>query len=178
LICSNLGHKNKAIIEAICEQAKKMPYLHPGFASDVRAKVSKLLLEIMPPGLEKFFYSASGTEANEAAIKIVRMFSAQTGKYKIISRYSSYHGSTSTSIAATVDPRRWPIEPTGKVQGVVFAPDCYCYRCPFNLEYPYCDIACAEYVDYMLRNEGKRVKLQIISKTTTSPTDTPTKLIL
>ena len=154
LICSNLGHKNKALIEAICEQARKMPYLNPGFASEVRAKVSKLLLEVMPQGLEKFFYSTSGTEANEAAMKIVRMRSAQTGKYKIISRYSSYHGSTGSSIAATGDPRRWPVEPSGKVQGVVFAPDCYCYRCPFNLEYPACGIACAEYVDYMLRNEG------------------------
>jgi len=154
LICSNLGHKNKAVIEAICEQARKMPYLNPGFASDVRARVSKLLLEVMPSGLEKFFYSTSGTEANEAAIKTVRLYSAPSGKYKIISRYASYHGSTGTSIAATGDPRRWPIEPTGKVQGVVFAPDCYCYRCPFNLEYPNCGIACAEYVDYMLRNEG------------------------
>jgi len=154
LICSNLGHKNKAVIDAICEQAKKMPYLAPGFASDVRAKVSKLLLEVMPKGLEKFFYSTSGTEANEAAIKIVRMRAASSGKYKIISRYSSYHGSTGASIAATGDPRRWPIEPTGKVQGVVFAPDCYCYRCPFNLEYPECGIACAEYVDYMIKNEG------------------------
>lgn len=175
LICSNLGHKNKALIEAICEQAKKMAYLTPGFASDVRAKVSKVLLEVMPEGLEKFFYSTSGTEANEAAFKIVRMYSAQAGKYKIISRYSSYHGSTASSIAATGDPRRWPIEPTGKVQGVVFAPDCYCYRCPFNLEYPDCGIACAEYVDYMLRNEGNVAAIIVEPVVGTNGVLVPTK---
>jgi taurine--2-oxoglutarate transaminase len=154
LIVTNLGHKNKAVIDAICEQAKKMPYIAPGFAVDVRAKVSKLLLEVMPPGLEKFFYSTSGTEANEAAMKIARMYFSKEGKYKILSRYSSYHGATASSIAATGDQRRWAIEPAGKVQGVTFAPDCYCYRCPFNLEYPDCGITCAEYVDYMIRNEG------------------------
>jgi len=178
LICSNLGHKNKAVIEAICEQARRMPYLNPGFASDVRAEVSKLLLEVMPQGLEKFFYSTSGTEANEAAIKIVRLCSAQTGKYKIISRYSSYHGSTASSIAATGDPRRWPIEPTGKVQGVVFAPDCYCYRCPFDLEYPGCGIACAEYVDYMLRNEGNVAAIIVEPVVGTNGVLVPTKQYL
>jgi len=175
LICSNLGHKNKAVIEAICEQAKKMPYLNPGFATDVRAQVSKLLIEVMPQGLEKFFYSTSGTEANEAAFKIVRMRSAPAGKYKIISRYSSYHGSTGASIAATGDPRRWPIEPTGKVQGVVFAPDCYCYRCPFGLEYPDCGIACAEYVDYMLRNEGNVAAIVVEPVVGTNGVLVPTK---
>lgn len=175
LICSNLGHKNRALIEAICEQARKVPYLNPGFASDVRAKVSKLLLEVMPQGLEKFFYSTSGTEANEAAIKIVRMCSAHAGKYKIISRYSSYHGSTAASIAATGDPRRWPIEPTGKVQGVVFAPDCYCYRCPFHLEYPDCGIACAEYVDYMIRNEGNVAAIIVEPVVGTNGVLVPTK---
>lgn len=175
LICSNLGHKNKAVIEAICEQAKKMAYLNPGFATDVRAKVSKLLIEVMPQGLEKFFYSTSGTEANEAAFKIVRMCSTPAGKYKIISRYSSYHGSTGSSIAATGDPRRWPIEPSGKVQGVVFAPDCYCYRCPFNLEYPDCGIACAEYVDYMLRNEGNVAAIVVEPVVGTNGVLVPTK---
>src|SRR5208282_1022368 len=107
--------------------------------------------EVMPTGLEKFFYATSGTEANEAAFKIARLF---TGKYKIISRYTSYHGSTAGSIAATGDPRRYPIEPTGKMEGVIFGPDAYCYRCPFGLEYPDCGIACADYIEYMIKHES------------------------
>ena len=154
LMCSNLGHKNKAVIDAIIEQAKKMPYISPAYAVEVRARVSKALVEILPQGLEKIFYSTSGTEANEAALKIVMMYQKPRGAYKIISRYHSYHGSTMGSIACTGDPRRWFIEPTGKISSVIFAPDCYCYRCPFKQEYPDCGITCAEYVDYMIKNEA------------------------
>jgi taurine--2-oxoglutarate transaminase len=106
---------------------------------------------LLPAGLEKFFFATSGTEANEAAFKIARMY---TGKTKIISRYRSYHGSTSGSIAATGDPRRWAMEPSGKGQGFVFAPETNCYKCPIKHTYPSCGIACADYVEHMIRNES------------------------
>ena len=151
LMCSNLGHKNKAVIDSICEQAKALPYIAPGFATTVRAELSRLLLRVLPAGLEKFFFSTSGTEANEAAIKIARLF---TGRHKIISRYRSYHGSTGGSIAATGDLRRWTAEPSGKIEGVIFAPDADTYRSPFGAEYPSSGMASAEYIDYMIKNEG------------------------
>jgi len=151
LVCSNLGHRNQAVIDAICKQAQHMPYISPGFACDIRAQVSQALLEVMPPGLTKFFYSTSGTDANEAAIKIARLY---TGRHKIVSRYHSYHGATAASISATGDFRRWAVEPIATVDGSVFAPDCYCYRCPFDLRYPDCQVRCADYVEYMLQNEG------------------------
>jgi taurine--2-oxoglutarate transaminase len=108
----------------------------------------------MPEKLEKIFFSTSGSEANEAAIKTVHMYLATKGKYKIISRYHSYHGSTAASISVTGDPRRWFAEPNNKIPGAIFAPDAYCYRCPFHMEYPTCGIMCAEYVDYMIKNEA------------------------
>jgi taurine--2-oxoglutarate transaminase len=151
LMCVNLGHKNPAVIEAIAEQARTLPYVAPGYATTVRAELSRLLLEVLPEGLVKFFFATSGTEANEAAIKIARMF---TGKTKIIARYRSYHGSTNASIAATGDPRRWPLEPGGKGQGVIFAPEVNCYRCPIKHEYPGCNIACADYLEHMIENES------------------------
>ena len=126
LVCSNLGHQNAAVVEAICAQARSLSYISPAYACDVRAKLSLKLLEVLPKGLEKFFFTTSGTEANEAAIKIARMY---TGKHKIIARYTSYHGSTAGSIAATGDFRRWFAEPTGKIDGVVFGPEANCYRC-------------------------------------------------
>ena len=109
------------------------------------------LLEVLPAGLNKFFFATSGTEANEAAFKIARMV---TGKNKIISRYRSYHGSTMGSIAATGDPRRWAMEPAGKGAGVVFAPEVNCYDCPIKHTYPGCNIACADYIEHMIRNES------------------------
>ncbi len=151
LICANLGHKNQAVIDAICEQARRLPYISPGFTCDVRAKVSEELLKVLPTGLQKFFFSTSGTEANEAAIKIARLF---TGKHKIIARYRSYHGSTSASIAATGDYRRWAVEPAGKVDGIVFAPDADPYRSPLSSNPEECAKLSAEYIDYMIKNEG------------------------
>jgi taurine--2-oxoglutarate transaminase len=151
LMCVQLGHKNQAVIKAIEEQARKLAYIAPGYATDVRAELSKLLLEVLPKGLEKFFFTTSGTEANEAAFKIARMY---TGKTKIIARYRSYHGSTMGSIAATGDPRRWAMEPAGKIPGVIFAPEVNCYDCPIGHHYPECEIACVEYIDHMIENEG------------------------
>lgn len=151
LMCVNLGHKNQAVIHAIEEQARQLPYVAPGFTTTARAELSKLLLDVLPAGLEKFFFATSGTEANEAAFKIARMV---TGKTKIIARYRSYHGSTMGSIAATGDPRRWAMEPAGKIPGVIFAPEVNCYDCPIGHHYPECAVACADYVEHMIENEG------------------------
>ncbi|MGD0738493.1 MAG: aminotransferase class III-fold pyridoxal phosphate-dependent enzyme, partial [Terracidiphilus sp.] len=151
LMCVNLGHKNPRVIESIAEQARELCYAAPGYATDARARLSTKLLEVLPEGLNKFFFTTSGTEANEAAFKIARMV---TGKNKIISRYRSYHGSTAGSIAATGDPRRWAMEPAGKIANVVFAPETNCYDCPIKHTYPTCNIACADYIEHMIRNES------------------------
>ena len=152
LMCSNLGHKNPAVIAAIAAQAEQLAYAMPGYATDPRAELSKLLLEVLPANLNRFFFTTSGTDANEAAFKIARMY---TGKSKILARYRSYHGSTSGSIAATGDPRRWAMEPVGgKQQGTIFAPEVNCYRCPIRHTYPGCNIACADYIEHMIRNES------------------------
>lgn len=150
LMCSNLGHQNPAVVEAICKQARELAFIGPAFACDVRAELALKLLEVVPRGLDKFFFATSGTEGNEAAIKIARMV---TGKNKILARYTSYHGSTAASIAATGDLRRWSAEPTGVVPGVLHGPETNCYRCPLGKEYPGCGLACADYLAYMIDQE-------------------------
>jgi len=151
LMCMNLGHKNQAVIDSITKQAQDLAYILPGYTTNARAELSKLLLEVLPKGLNKFFFTTSGTDANEAAFKIARMY---TGKTKIIARYRSYHGSTAGSIAATGDPRRWAMEPRGKGPGIIFGPEVHCYKCPIKHTYPECGIACADYLEHMIRNES------------------------
>jgi|SRR5580658_84834 taurine--2-oxoglutarate transaminase len=151
LIATNLGHANPKVVAAIAEQAKTLSYAVPGFATEPRARLSAALLEILPKGLDRFFFSTSGTEANEAALKIARL---ATGRTKVVSRYRSYHGATAASISVTGEFRRRPIEKLQKVPGTVFAPDCYCYRCPFGLTYPSCNVECADYVDGQIAREG------------------------
>jgi taurine---2-oxoglutarate transaminase len=150
LMCSNLGHQNAAVVEAICKQARELAFISPAFTCDVRAEAALKLLEVMPKGLDKFFFATSGTEANEAAIKIARM---ATGKHKVIARYTSYHGSTAGTIGATGDWRRWLHEPAGVVPGMLHGPEANCYRCPLGKEYPECATACVDYLAYMIDQE-------------------------
>jgi taurine--2-oxoglutarate transaminase len=153
LMCSNLGHKNLAVIEAIVKQAEKLPYMAPGFTTEASIAAVEALRSVMPEGLNKYFFSTSGTEANEAALKMVRQFKMPA--YKVVSRYHSYHGATSAGAAFTGDPRRWFAEQARcTIEGVRFAPDNYCYRCPFKMTYPACEVQCARYLDYMFKEEG------------------------
>src|ERR1700691_506434 len=69
LMCVNLGHKNQRVIESIAEQARELCYVAPGYATASRARLSAKLLEVLPEGLDKFFFTTSGTEGNEAAFK-------------------------------------------------------------------------------------------------------------
>ena len=142
-MCSNLGHQNPAVVDAICRQAKELAFVAPGFATTIRAKLADKLLEVMPKGIEKFFFATSGTEANECAIKMARL---ATGKHKIIARYNGYHGSTATSAALTGDFRRWFAEPIqSTIDGVIHVPECNPYRPGPGLD--------ADFIDYVLRNE-------------------------
>jgi len=153
LMCSNLGHKNKVVIEAIVKQAEKLPYAAPGFATEILIEAVEALRSVFPEKLSKFFFSTSGTAANEAAMKMLRQYKFPA--YKVISRYHSYHGATAVGQSFTGDPRRWYAELARTVvDGVVFAPDNYCYRCPFGITYPECNVQCARYLDYMIKEEG------------------------
>ncbi len=148
LMCSNLGHQNAAVVEAICVQAKTLAFVAPGFATEVRAQLAMKLLDVVPKGIEKFFFATSGTEANECAIKMARMV---TGKHKILARYNGYHGSTATSAALTGDYRRWFAEGIQSVvDGVIHVPECNPYR-PGAFENA---SATLEYIEYVLNNEA------------------------
>ena len=108
LMSVNIGHGHPKVVKAIQEQAATLLYAYPGMATEVRARLSKRLAELVPGDLNTFFYTLGGAEANENAIKAARLFS---GRHKIIARYRSYHGATHGAISLTGDPRRWPSEP-------------------------------------------------------------------
>lgn len=153
-VFSNLGHANERVVEAISRQAGRLPTAASPFATEPKARLAKLLAEITPGDIKKTFFSTSGAEANEGAIKIARM---TTGKQKIIARYRTYHGSTFGAMALSNDFRNWACEPS--VPSVVHCLDPYCYRCPFGLTYPGCDLQCAKHVEDVIGFEGgaKRV---------------------
>ncbi len=123
----NIGHSHPKVIAAIKEQADKLVFAHPGTATEIRAETAAKLAEITPGDLTKTFFTLSGAEAVENAIKIARMY---TGRHKIVTRYRSYHGATIGTATAGGDPRRLTHEPG--LSGIVRVHDPYAYRCPFG----------------------------------------------
>jgi taurine---2-oxoglutarate transaminase len=118
LMSVNIGHGDRRVIDAITEQAMKLQYVQPAFASEPRARLGAKLAEILPGDLDKVFLTLGGAESVENAIKIARAF---TGRHKILARYRAYHGATLGAMTLTGDPRRWANEPA--LVGVVRYPD-------------------------------------------------------
>ncbi|WP_136603311.1 aminotransferase family protein [Salinigranum halophilum] len=151
LMCSNLGHSADRVADAMAEQARTGAYFAPSLTTENRAQLGKLLAEVTPGNLSKTFFSTSGTEAVEAAIKIARLV---TGKHKIMSRYRSYHGATYGSISVTGDPRRLMAEPG--LPGMIKAPDPYAYGSTLD------PMESLEYIDEMLMLEGDTVAAVLV----------------
>jgi taurine---2-oxoglutarate transaminase len=125
LMSVNIGHGDRRVADAIAEQAHKLAFAAPQFATEVRARLGELLAELTPGDLNHFFFTLGGSEANENALRMARMF---TGRQKVMARYRSYHGATAGSISVTGDPRRWASEPA--VPGVIRVMDPYRYGNP------------------------------------------------
>jgi taurine--2-oxoglutarate transaminase len=132
-MCVNVGHGEQRIIQAMSDQIQQLPYAAPGMATNVRSLASKLVADISPGGaLTKVLFTLGGADANENAIKLARGY---TGRFKILTRYRSYHGATAGAMAATGDTRRWMWEPL-LMPGVVHFLDPYRYRSTFHQSNP------------------------------------------
>src|SRR3954469_6475468 len=118
LMSVNIGHSDRRVIDAITEQATKLQYVQPAFATEIRGRLGEKMAEILPGDLDKVFFTLGGAEAIENAIKLARH---HTGRHKVLARYRAYHGATFGAMTLTGDPRRWANEP-GLV-GVVRYPD-------------------------------------------------------
>ena len=144
-MCVNIGHGDPRVIDAIVEQARRLPYTAPGMTNNVRALASRLVAEISPGAqLTRVLFTLGGADANENAIKLARGY---TGRLKVLTRYRSYHGSSAGALAATGDPRRVAWEPS-VMPGVVHFLDPYRYRSTFHRTNP--NISEAEFsLDYL-----------------------------
>ncbi len=120
LMSVNIGHSDPRVIQAIHEQAAKLCYVTPGgMTTEPRARLGAKLAELTPGDIDVFFFTNGGAESVENAFKIAR---AYTGRYKILSRYRSYHGATAAAMAATGEPRSWAQPP---LPGMVHFTDWY-----------------------------------------------------
>lgn len=128
LMSVNIGHSHPKVIAAMKTQLdKQLLYTFPGTATEPRALLAKKLATLVPGDINSFFFTLGGAEANENAIKAARLY---TGKFKIISRYRSYHGATNACMQLTGDPRRLANEPG--MPGVIRVMDPWPYDYSFG----------------------------------------------
>lgn len=119
LVCSNIGHGNEKVAEAIAEQAKKFCYVAGAYSTDVRGLLGERIIKLAggKENFDKVFFLSGGSSANDNAIKIARMV---TGRSKIFSSYRSYHGSTIGAGNMSGDWRRFYVEVPGATGFVHF----------------------------------------------------------
>lgn len=104
LVFTNIGHQHPKVVAAIAEQAAKLCTVAPQHANSARSEAARLIAERAPGDLNRVFFTNGGADAVEHAVRMARL---HTGRYKVLSRYRSYHGGTDTAINLTGDPRRW-----------------------------------------------------------------------
>jgi adenosylmethionine-8-amino-7-oxononanoate aminotransferase len=154
---ASVGHNNRRVLDAVREQMERLNFSPPMHGTNATAiQLANLLAEIAPGDLNTVKFECGGSEVTEAAIKMARQYHQLTGnprKFKIISRYMSWHGSTFGSLSASgLKSRRSVNEPLAGGFIHVFPPTCY--RCPFGKEYPTCDITCCSLIGDVIDMEG------------------------
>jgi adenosylmethionine-8-amino-7-oxononanoate aminotransferase len=152
----SLGHNNRRVIEAIRKQLDVLHFSPPMHGSNpVAVRLATLLAELAPGDLSAVKFQCGGAEVTEAAIKLARQYHKLTGspgKYKVISRYQSWHGSTLGALSASgLKSRKTVNEPMAPGFLHVFPPTCY--RCPFGKQYDACGITCATLVNDVIEME-------------------------
>lgn len=154
---ANLGHAHPVIVKAMAEQAQKVAFSHLSrWTSKPIRELANLIAELAPGSLNKLYLVSGGSEATEAALKMARQYflerDGKTNKYRVISRWKSFHGNTIGSLSMTGDKRRKKYTPL--LLNFPKAAPCYCYRCPFNQKPETCNVDCAHDLERLLKMEG------------------------
>ncbi|MBA7632652.1 5-aminovalerate aminotransferase DavT [subsurface metagenome] len=142
----NTGFNHPRVINAVRKQLDKVTHVRSTFYSLPQLQLAKKLSDIAPgegsKKLKRVSFCLHGSVATEGAMKIA-LKSKSGGQF--LSLYNGYHGRTLGSMSVS-----WP-HPNNDflsyMGNVVRVPSAYCYRCPFNLEYPKCNLQCADFID-------------------------------
>ena len=147
-LLSNIGHGVKEVADAMHQQLLTMEFAHPSrWKNKPSVEAAEEVASLAQEGLDYVWFVSGGSEAIESAMKIARQYFVErdgngSGKHEMIARWNSYHGSTiaTMGLAGSMGRRR-TFAPLFKENPKICAH--YCYRCPLNLKYPECGVACA-----------------------------------
>jgi adenosylmethionine-8-amino-7-oxononanoate aminotransferase len=164
LWCVNIGYGRTELAQIAAEQMQQVAY-YPHTAINLpAARLGEQISTLMGGGYHTYFVN-SGSEANEAGFKVARQYMKherpQDFRFKTISRYYAYHGTTLATLAAGgMGDRKVKFEPFAGEFIHVPAPTCY--RCPLGLEYPSCKVACATAIETTILGEGPQTVAEVI----------------
>jgi adenosylmethionine-8-amino-7-oxononanoate aminotransferase len=153
----SIGHNVQEVRDAIISQAGKIAFTHgTHFTSDAAVALAERIVALSPAPLNRVYYLSGGSEAVETAVKLARQYQVDRGKplkYKVISRWTSYHGNTLGALALGGHTgRRRYYQPL--IQHTPHIVPCYCYRCPLGLQPDRCTCECADDLEKAILYEG------------------------
>ncbi|MGK9338007.1 aminotransferase class III-fold pyridoxal phosphate-dependent enzyme [Sinorhizobium meliloti] len=152
---ANLGHGIPEIAEAAAEQMRSVAYTYrTQFRNAPAEKLASSLVRLAKDKSKAFFLS-SGSEATEAAIRLILQYwqeAGKPGKRRILSRRISYHGNTLGALTLSSDSRRQAV--SGLAIETSLVPPCYCYRCPLRTEGGNCNGECATLLEDAIEQVG------------------------
>ncbi len=142
----SVGHANPRINESVLAQNQTIQHTSALYANPNQSNLAEKLAEITPGRLKKSFFTSSGTEADDTAQMAAKI---ATGRHEVVVLRHSYSGRSATALSSTGHSNWRPLP--AQVAGIVHAPAPYCYRCPFKLEYPSCEMACANDIEELIQ---------------------------
>ncbi|MEE9229433.1 MAG: aspartate aminotransferase family protein [Acidobacteriota bacterium] len=148
---NNIGHAPAEVIEAAIPVLRNfgITCFSPGYVPYIQFDLAEKLLATLPSHIQRVSLCATGTEAAEGALKFMR---AATGRPNVITFYAAYHGMSYGALAAgplNAELREPVIQAT---PGYIHTPYATCYRCPYRLSYPSCNVWCVDFIDeYLMR---------------------------
>ena len=156
-VVANVGHAHPHVLAAMRRQAEKVTFAYrTQFENEPAVEFARRLTDHVGDGLDRVFFVSGGSEATETAIKLARSYHAARddhARYRIVSRFPSYHGATLGALAATgYVPLTETYAPMLNGQNHAASPNCY--RCPFGLEPDSCGLACADDLERVLERLG------------------------
>jgi 4-aminobutyrate aminotransferase len=147
-----VGFRNPRVVAAIIDQLQMLPFGTRRYTNRPAVALARKLAELAPGDLNRVLFTPGGAEANSVALQLARV---ATGRFKTISMWDAFHGGTLDTISVGGEAEfRAGIGPL--MPGTEHVPPPEPYRCPFRCldRVGACDLACANYVEYVLEKEG------------------------
>jgi len=146
----NIGHSHPRVIKAVTSQLGE--YVHTGgvYYGGIVADAAERLLSVTPVGVDMLFFSNSGAEAVEGALKLARFVSGRQG---IVAFTGAFHGRTLGAVSLTTSTAIYRKRYHPLLPSVFHSPYPYCFRCPFQGTSESCDFACFKQLEYIFRHQ-------------------------